>query len=486
MPGADFLQLDAGRAPARGVTAWLTGELRSAIVDGRLADGDRLPPTRELAAELRIARGAVVEAYARLREEGLARARTRAGTTVTARPGPARAQPTIGPRASHGESALRLTPGAPPPGITWDLNPGLPDLTDFPRSAWLRHERAALSNTPAAELGYGDARGHARLREALAGWLVRTRGLDTDPERILVVSGVAQALALLTQLLHDAGKDTVAVEDPGSAGAVEAMQHWGVRCAPVPVDDDGIVVADLAETAAESVLVTPAHQFPTGVVLAPYRRAQLVRWAVEGGRLIVEDDYDADQRYDRTPVAAVQPLAPELVAHTGSTSKSLAPGMRLGWLVPPRHLYDDLVEARRASDLGAPALPQLVLARLIASGDYDRHLRRQRRRQRDRRDALLAALRAALPDAQIGGVAAGLHVQLTFPWLPVSYDDHQLAEALARRGVRVQPLRWHRHTPGAPGLVVGYGAESPAALAEAAQRIAVEVGRAATDRSVAR
>ncbi|NNG38912.1 PLP-dependent aminotransferase family protein [Flexivirga sp. ID2601S] len=478
MTGADFLQLDPSRAPARGVTEWLTGQLRGAIADGRLSPGARLPATRELAADLRIARGAVVEAYQRLREEGLVDGRTRAGTTV--RSAPARPQ-RAGRRSAAVTTPTSPHPGAAPSGIRLDLYPGLPDLTDFPRAAWLRHERAVLTETPAAELGYGDPRGHPVLRAELAAWLSRTRGLRVGADGIIVVTGVAQSLALLGQQLVRDGKNIVAVEDPGSAGAVQQLEHWGVHARPVPVDADGLVVERLASTRARSVFVTPAHQFPTGVVLSAARRRDLVEWAGRG-RLIIEDDYDADQRYDRAPVAAIQPAAPDLVAHTGSTSKSLAPGLRLGWLVPPPRLYDDLVVARRASDLGGPALAQLVLARFIASGDYDRHLRRQRARQRHRRDVLLEALAAALPDAAIGGVAAGLHVQVTFPHLAGRLDDRDLAADLARRGVRVQPLRMHRHTPGEPGLVLGYGAESPDGLAEAVGIIARVVAGAGGSR----
>lgn len=475
MTGADFLQLDPADAPPRGVTSWLAAQLRTAIADGRLAAGDRLPPTRALAAELRIARGAVVEAYGRLTEEGLVDARTRSGTRVRATRR-ARTPTTLRdrPRTSHGPT---VQPGPPPEGIRWDLNPGTPDLADFPRAAWLRHERAALSDTPAVQLGYGDPRGHPYLRDALSGWLTRTRGLHVEADRLLILNGVAQGFTLLAQTLRRSARDVVAVEDPGSAGASGVFTYWGLRLAPVPVDPDGLDVAALRRTDAASVLVTPAHQFPTGVVLGPERRRELIGWA-RSGRLIIEDDYDADQRYDRSPVAAIQALAPECVAHTGSTSKSLAPGMRLGWLIPPPAMFDDLVEMRRATDICGPVLPQLVLARLLESGDYERHLRRQRRRQRLRRDALLAVLQESLPDALIGGVAAGLHVQVVFPWLAGQVDDLDLGAAIAARGVRVQPLSWHRLTPGPPGLVIGYGAESPDALAAAAREIADVVRRA--------
>lgn len=471
MPGADFLQLDATTAPRRGVTEWLVTAVRTAVLDGRLTDGTRLPPSRTLAADLGISRGCVVEAYARLTEEGLVASRTRAGTAVRS---PAAERPAP---AAPVANRLPAQPGPPGPEVRFDLYPGLPDLADFPRAVWLRHERTVLEQTPAAQLGYGDPRGHPELRRQLAGWLARTRAVRADPDGILVVPGVAGAIALLAQHLVDRGDPLIAVEDPGSAGAVDELRHWGMRYRPAGVDADGILVDAVRATGASSVLVTPAHQFPSGVALSADRRGELVRWAA-GGRLIIEDDYDGDQRYDRAPIGAVQALAPQSVAYTGSTSKSLAPGMRLGWLVPPTGMYRDLVDRRRSSDLGSPAIAQLVLARLIASGDYDRHLRRQRARQRRRRDALVTALLDALPGLQIGGVSAGLHVQVTFPWLAGS-DDREMAAEIARAGVRLQPLSWHRHAPGDPGLVIGYGVESPAALVQAAALIAQVVRRRA-------
>ena len=218
-------------------------------------------------------------------------------------------------------------------------------------------------------------------------------------------------------------------------------------------------------------MLTPAHQFPTGVVLAPARRRALLDWAA-GGRLVVEDDYDAEHRYDRAPVPALQASAPDQVAHTGSTSKTLAPGMRLGWLIPPRHLHADLVAAKHASDLGCPGLSQLVLADLLASGEYDRHLRQVRARQRARRDALLAALREHLPRARVEGVAAGLHLLVTLPHLTGRVDDAELAHRIGTAGVLVHPLSWHRQRPGPPGLVLGYAAHSPDRLQEAMRRVA--------------
>ncbi|MEV4708385.1 PLP-dependent aminotransferase family protein [Actinoplanes sp. NPDC049316] len=455
--GEDQIDL-LGVPPERGRTAWLADGLRAAIGDGRLAPGTRLPATRVLADDLGVSRGVVVEAYQRLTDEGLLAGRTGAGTTVTARAPRPRADP-----VRRETSGLRL-PQPPSPGIDLDLSPGVPDLSAFPRAAWLRAERAVLAEATTADFGYGDPRGNPRLRAELATWLVRNRGVRATADDLIVVSGVAQALALLSHNLRVRGIDACGMEDPGSRGARDELRHWGVRPVPVPVDAHGVRVPDLTATGVEAVLLTPAHQFPTGVVLSPRRRLALLEWP----GLIIEDDYDAEHRYDRAPVAALQASAPERIAYCGSVSKSLAPGMRLGWLIAPRHLHADLVTAKHASDLGNPALPQLILARLLATGEHDRHLRTVRRRQRRHRDALVAALREHVPAARVEGIAAGLHVLVT---LPAGADDVALAERIAGAGVRVQPLSWHRQLPGPPGLVIGYAAQPPDRLAEAVRRI---------------
>jgi GntR family transcriptional regulator/MocR family aminotransferase len=399
----------------------------------------------------------VVEAYQRLVDEGLVQARTGAGTVVTGNVRPAMSATDRTP------VPFRL-PLPPRPGIDIDLSPGLPDLSAFPRAAWLRAERTVLSRVSGYDLGYGDPAGTPALRRELAAWLTRTRGVRAGADDILVVGGVAQALALLAQTLRADGVTAVAVEDPGSRGARDQLTHWGVRAVGVPVDAYGLKVGDLAATGLTAAVLTPAHQFPTGVVLSPARRQELLAWP----GLIVEDDYDAEHRYDRAPVAAVQGSAPDRVAYTGSTSKSLAPAMRLGWLIAPRPRQAALLAAKHASDLGNPALPQLVLAHLLASGDYERHLRAVRLRQRRRRDALLAGLHAHLPGARVEGVAAGLHLLVT---LPGAVPDTDLVERAAEVGVLVHPLSWHRHRPGPPGLVIGYAAQPPDRLREAAGRL---------------
>ena len=458
--GADFLQLNPAAAPVRGLTVWLADAIRAAIIDGRLQAGAPLPATRLLAGDLGVSRGVIVEAYQRLADEGLVSARPGAGTRVlgiSRRPAPAQ------------RPDLALLPQRWRARAEIDLSPGVPDLSGFPRVAWLRAEKLVLEQASVADLGYGDPRGSQWLRTELAGWLARTRGLRADPDDIIVVTGVAQALALLAQVLRARAVGEIAVEDPGSRGSRDELAYWGLRSVPVPVDEHGLQVDDLARSGLRAVLLTPAHQFPTGVVLAPRRRRDLMDWAAGADALIIEDDYDAEYRYDRAPVPALQASAPGLVAYAGSTSKTLAPGMRLGWLIPPSRLHADLVEAKHASDLGSPALPQLVLARLIASGELEQHIRLVRKRQRSRRDALLRALHEHLPAARVQGIAAGLHLLITFPGR--TGPDTDLAEAILRAGVLVHPLSWHRHRPGVPGIVLGYAAHTPDQLREAVRRI---------------
>jgi GntR family transcriptional regulator/MocR family aminotransferase len=465
--GSDFLLLDPSTAPPRGVTDWLAAALRGAIADRRLAAGSRLPATRSLAADLRISRGVVVEAYRRLTDEGLVQARRGGGTVVLQAPPPAPAP--VAPPPPRPEVPGRLPRPRLPAAEGIDLSPGAPDLSAFPRQLWLRAERRVLADTAPEDLGYVDPRGHPRLRAALAPWLARTRGLRITGDDIIIVSGVAQAMALLARQLRREGVTDIAVEDPGSRGATAELAYWGLEPRPVPVDDDGIVVDALAATGARAVFLTPAHQFPTGVVLGPRRRRELLAWAA-GADLVIEDDYDAEYRYDRAPVPALHAAAPDRIAYTGSTSKSLAPALRLGWLVAPPDRRADLVAAKHASDLGSPTLPQLVLAHLLESGQYDRHVRLARARHRARRDALLQALAAALPQARVRGIAAGLHLLVTLP--DAAVDDVVLAEELAAHGVVVQPLSWHRRLPGPPGLVLGYATHPPDRLRAAAAVIA--------------
>lgn len=471
---SDFLQLDIAEAPAGGRSDWLARELRRAIADGRLPVGSRLPASRVLAADLGVSRGVVTEAYRRLGDDGQLAGRGRGGTVVVAAPvsegarAPGRPAPTV-----RRQSADPFA-GAPGPDVfdelraapaRIDLTPGVPDLAAFPRAAWLRAERAVLADLPAAALGYGDPRGAPALRLAVANWLARNRGIRVDPDEVLIVAGTAQALGLVVQVLHREGVCAIAVEDPGSLGVRQHLAHWGVATPPVPVDEEGVRVDALRASGAPAVLLTPAHQFPTGVVLGGGRRRELMGWAADGG-LIIEDDYDAEHRYDRAPVPALRSLLPAQVCYAGSVSKLLAPALRVGWLLAPATYRGAFVEAKRFADLGNAVLPQLVLARLMESGELERRLRLLRRRHRRRRDAMIAAIRDHLPDATVQGAAAGLHLTVTLGAEGRPGADTELAAAALARGVKVQPLSWHSRRPYRPGLVLGYAARTPGEIAE--------------------
>lgn len=481
--GSDFLQLDAGEAPVGGKSDWLAGRLREAMADGRLTVGSSLPPTRVLAAELRVSRGVVAEAYRRLTEDGHVEGRRRGGTVVVAVPVAVSPMTPPGPGTGAGTSrpsapatAKRAVPstlfvGEPGNDIfdalravraRIDFTPGQPDLTAFPRAAWLRAERTVLTELSAENLGYGDPRGTPQLRTAIAGWLARSRGIRADPDEVLVVAGTAQALTLLHPVLRADGIDGVAVEDPGSLGTRQHLQNGALATPPVPLDDSGVRVEALRATGARAVLLTPAHQFPTGVVTSGERRRELQRWAQDGG-LILEDDYDAEHRYDRPPVPALRALLADHVCYMGSVSKLLAPALRIGWVIPPRRHRDALIDAKRFTDLGNAVLPQLVLARLMDSGDLERHLRLLRGRHRRRRDAMINAIAEHLPGAVVHGAAAGLHLTITYR---AEVPDTGLATAALARGVKCQPLSWHHQLPGRPGLVLGYAATPAGAIAE--------------------
>jgi GntR family transcriptional regulator/MocR family aminotransferase len=430
-------------------------QVRDAIRAGRLGPGVRLPSTRALAEELGVARGVVVESYAQLGAEGYLEIRRRGKTFVSA------------VAASGG--AERATPSSGGGAIRYDFHPGVPDLGGFPRAAWARALRTAVRDVPGRELAYGDLRGAAVLREALAVHMGRARGAVASPDRIVVTQGFTQGLSLVCEALRRRGVRRIAVEEPCLPIHRAVAEAAGLTPIPVEVDEHGIRTEGLERLAVGGVLVTPAHQFPLGVVLAPHRRTELVEWARRAGAFIVDDDYDAEYRYDRGPVGSLQGLAPERVVYGGSVSKTLAPALRIGWLLLPDELLGPVIE-RKALAGQTPLLDQLALAELIEKGDFHRHLRRMRRRYRERRDATVEAVGEFLPEARPGGIAAGLHV---VAHLPAGLDEARLVAVAYERGAGAHGLDLHRSRPdpSRPGLVLGYAGLGTAELRRGVQTL---------------
>jgi GntR family transcriptional regulator/MocR family aminotransferase len=359
-----------------------------------------------------------------------------------------------------------------------DLRPSLPAVDGFPRQAWLGAITRILRTIPDQRLGYGDRNGEPELRTALSASLARTRGVRATPDQVVVTGGLRDSLPLLWRLLIHRDAKRVGVEEPGWWRISRSVSEAGLTPVPVPTDDEGIDPSKLAALDLDAIAVTPAHQFPTGAVLSPARRAALVAYARRRDAIILEDDYDAEFRYDRQPIGSLQGLAPDLVVYGGSCSKTLAPALRLGWLVLPSTLVAELHADDPASPAGTPpTIDQLALADLFDRGEVDRHLRRQRIRYRKRRDALLEQIALQLPEIEVRGAAAGLFAVLL---LPRQADEEAVVAAAAERGVAIEPLRaQHR-----PGLVAGYAnlpeAGAPAAVKALAEAVA-QVVRPTTD-----
>lgn len=440
--------------------AQLESGLREAIRAGRLRPEARLPSSRALAGELGVSRRLVVEAYEQLAAEGYLVSRHGSGTRVA-------------PRAAATASAGGA-PSPPPPipvpvaGI--DLFPGAPDLSLFPRRAWSRSLRRALAELPDARLTYGEFAGTTELRVALAEHLGRVRAAAAEPEHVVVTAGYQQGLRVFCQLVRARGGRRIAVEDPGYPVAGWTIEAERLEVVPVPIDDDGIDVAALAAAAPDAVVVTPAHALPLGAVMAPGRRRELVRWAREHGALVLEDDYDAELRYDRGPAGALQGLAPDVVVLAGTVSKTLAPALRLGWLLLPAELVPIAVTARTMADGGGPRIDEWALADLVAGGGFDRHVRAARQRYRAKRATLLAAIEAELPGARVRGIAAGLHCVLE---LPAGAEEAAVVSRAAAAGVHLRGLAsFTRAHPQPPSLVLGYGLPGERELREAVATIA--------------
>jgi GntR family transcriptional regulator/MocR family aminotransferase len=446
-------------APLR---AQLERDLRTAIRSGRLRAGTKLPPSRLLADELQVSRGVVVEAYSQLVAEGYLVARSGDGTRVA----DGLAQQPPAPRAPSGTV----------PRIRYDLRSGIPDVSYFPRREWQSATATVLRELPDAALSYGSRRGLRQLRVALTQYLGRVRAVVGEPERMFVATGAAPCMFVIWQTLRQRGAARVAVEDPGWRAIPDTVVQAGLEAIPVAVDGHGLDVGQLERARVDAVALSPAHQYPTGAVLVPERRAQLIAWARRHGALIVEDDYDAEYRYDREPIASLQGLAPDCVAYVGTASKTLAPGVRLGWALVPSHLVGEMAAEQGVARAAPSVLTQAVYATLLERGEIDRHLRRTRRVYHARRNALIEALAKGFPEASVTGAAAGLHVIV---WLPEGSSETAISDAASTRGVAIHTLHddCSVTAPLGPALVLGYGRTAESAIPSAVRELAAAAGQ---------
>ena len=431
--------------------------LRVAIRSGRLVPGALLPPSRDMAEELGVSRGVVVASYAQLTTEGYLTARPGSGTRVATLPLPDGV--TVRPRLSA------------PVRYRYELRPGLADFHAFPRARWKAALSRALRELPDGRLTYAEHPGTPELRNAVAGYLARMRGVVVEPEHVVICCAASQALTVLWHVLRSRGARRVAIEDPGWRWQRYTVEHAGLEAVPVRVDEYGMVVSELAAADVDAVVMTPAHHYPTGVVTTAERRAALVTWARERRALIVEDDYDVEYRFGQQPIASLQGLAPDLVAFVGTTSKTLAPALRLAWVVPPLHLIDDVEHELLVTGVSPPTLDQIAMAAFIEEASLERHLRSMRRHYRVKREALIGALGRHLPAVRVGGTAAGLHL---VAWLPDEAEEYATAMAARQAGVGLHELHRHctTHAPSPPALLLGFALPSVSDLEAATKLIA--------------
>ncbi len=460
-------------------------QLRDAILAGHLAPGARLPAGRELAARLGIARVTVSQAYAQLAAEGFVSARRGAGTVVSAslveenegRPTSAYA-PRLSPWGQR-VTALAVGSGHGRARLEIDFGFGRSFPHIFPYHVWRRLLARYLSTDDVMLSRYGSAAGFLPLRQALADYLARQRGLRCTPEQVIIVSGAQQALDILARLLLRPGEE-VLVETPGYSDAFTLFEMNGAVLVPLPVDEEGFPVARLGEhTRARLAFVTPTHQFPRGGTLPLERRQVLLRWAEAHNALIIEDDYDGELRYDGHPLSALQGIdAHGHVVYLGTFSKVLFPALRLGYVVLPPALVGPFSQAKGLVDRGAPTLTQAAVADFIAEGHFERHLRRLRAAYGERRTALEEALDTLLPgEVTFSRVPAGLHIML---YLHSGCREEEIVERAAEAGVGVYPGRpYHLQQPAPPSILLGFSGLQPDQIREGVRRLAGVMPRCA-------
>jgi GntR family transcriptional regulator/MocR family aminotransferase len=463
----------------------LYGALREAVLSGHLAPGARLASTRTMASDLGVSRNTVMAAFDQLLAEGYLEGRVGAGTFVTrtlpdhtlrarTRPSAATRERRARGRGLSARGRVLVSSPVPPTraGPPRPLRVGTPAIDEFPLDAWSRLVTKHWRSGARELLGYGDPAGYRPLREAIAVHLAVARGVRCDPDQVVIVSGSQQALDLTARLLVDDG-DRVWIEDPGYMGARASIASSGAKLVPVPVDAEGIDVAEGVRRAPDAAMayVSPSHQYPVGATMSLARRLALLAWARDAGAWILEDDYDSEFRYAGRPLAALQGLdADGRVIYLGTFSKVMLPSLRIGYMVLPTDIVDAFVTARAVSDRHSPAIEQAALAEFIREGLLERHIRRMRMLYADRQASLLDAARRHLGDAiDLRPAHAGMHLT---GFLPDGRDDGALARTALAAGVEVMALSSYAIERRRPGLVLGYACATPAEIRAAVRRLA--------------
>ncbi|GAB3101005.1 MocR-like pyridoxine biosynthesis transcription factor PdxR [Lysobacter terrae] len=452
----------------------LARALREAMAAGRLANGTRLPSSRELAYDLDLSRTTVVAAYEHLRAEGYISGRVGSGSYVTSPwtapvrlPPPRRAVVAQSRYSQRTREVCMLgnIPGHRPPGMRYAFQFGVPMVNTALTAQWVRELARAA---PYVQPNYPRIQGLPALREAVARHINRTRGVACVADDVLIVSGTQQALTLIARVLLDEG-DAAALEEPHYFTARTILQAHGARLIGVPVDADGLQVEQLPDPAVKLTYVTPSHQFPTGAVLSYERRLALLEYARLGSGWIVEDDYDGEFRHDRQAVQALQQLDRDgRVLYVGSFSKTLFPALRLGYIVMPPGLRDDLLAAKWADDFGSPPLDQAALANFIASGAYDRHLRQVTRKLAERRALLRTLLEQHCGDRlELMDSHAGMHLVAWIRDMPAAEGDALIRAAHERKLALYSIAPCYLQPPDRTGLIMGFSAMSPGELRDA-------------------
>ncbi|RUL70181.1 PLP-dependent aminotransferase family protein [Dyella choica] len=462
--------------------AALHRQLRTAILDGRLKPGLRLPATRELAEALEVSRNTVVAAYDLLLGEGYIEARRGAGNFVadlamrrSGRNAQADTSAPDGRLAPYWQNFASLPAPMPAGGFAYDFRLGIPDSRSFPYDVWRRFSARALRNLSRAAPVYDLAQGRLPLRQAIAQHISFARAVSCEAEDVVVTSGAQQAFDLLARVLVTPGQTVVAVEDPGYPPLRAVFLAAGARVVDIPVDEEGLIVDQLPRD-TNVIYVTPSHQFPLGVVMSPQRRVQLLEFARTHGALVIEDDYDSEFRYSTRPLDALQTLdRDDTVCYVGTFSKCLFPILRLGYAVVPPWLRTALANAKHQADWHGDVLAQDTLAAFIAEGHLVRHVRHMRKLYADRRDVLLNALqRYGKGRLHVYPSDAGLHLAAR---LDGPVDSQAWLERAKASGINLEPLDWYAKDGAiVNGLGFGFGLIDVARIEEGIAKLMKLIG----------